>query len=205
MSKDKTPAILEAVAGLPVRQRGLVLGIIKALNEPKRYPNALKEFRGALKAARTPAAKASKGFFDSAKYFVTRAGLYVWSEFAGRILPAYKAIVRRGIKGVDSIDLSRNMYDREIVAEYLGGEEVARKHAFTPDQVAELIDAQWGGKPGLLLNNGYANILYVLGKDDVLFPASVYWNSGSDEWVVGACTFDDGYWLAGRRVLRNRR
>lgn len=205
MSKDKIPALLEAVAGLPVRQRGLALGFLNTLREPKKYPNAPKALKDALKVARAPVAKAVTVMFDSAKYFVTRDGLYVWPEFTQRILPAYRdPIVRRGVEGVDSVDLPRNMYDREIVAEYLGGEEEARKHAFTPDQVADLIDAQWGGKPGILLNNGYANILFMLGVNGVLFPVIVLWSSDRGEWNVNACGFDGVHWSAGRRVIRNK-
>lgn len=206
MSKDKTPAILEAVAGLPVRQLGLVLGVLNTLRQPKRFPNAPKVLKDALKVAQTPVAKTVKELFDSSKYFGTRDGLYIWPEFAQRILPAYREpIVRRSVKGIDFVDLTRNMYDREIVAEYLGGEEKARKSAFTPDQLAELIDAQWGGKPGLLLNNGHANILYMIGVDRVLFPVNVRWNSDDSHWRVNAYQFDDGDWSAGYRVLRNKR
>ncbi|MBP6888802.1 MAG: hypothetical protein KBC21_03815 [Candidatus Pacebacteria bacterium] len=153
-----------------------------------------------------PIAQATGDTFDSAKYFVTRDGLYVWPEFAQRILPAYQGLIpKRGIEGVHSVDLPRNMYDREIVAEYLGGEEEARKHAFTPDQVADLIDTQKGGKAGVLLNNGYANLLYMIGVCDVLFPVSVDWRSVNSCWHVRAYQFDDARWRAGLRVLRNKR
>lgn len=152
-----------------------------------------------------PVAQAAGDMFNSAKYFTTRDDLYVWPEFVQRILSAYQQpIPKRGIEGIDHVDLPCNMYDREIVAEYLGGEEEARKHAFTPDQVAELIDAQQGGTTGVLLNNGYANILFMLGTTGVLFPVRVYWRSGSSGWDVGACRFDGDGWGDGDRVLRNK-
>lgn len=153
-----------------------------------------------------PVVQAAGDTFDSVKYFVTGDDLYVLPEFASRILPAYhEPIARRGVEGVDSVDLLANMYDRDIITKYLGGEEEVRKHAFTPDQIAELIDAQPGGKSGKLLNNGYANIFYMIGKDEVLFAVSVYWASVDRQWLVHACVLGGGYWLAGHRVFRNKR
>lgn len=145
--------------------------------------------------------------FNFSKYFINRDGLYIWADFARWILLAYQQpIPRRGIKDVDHVHLKRNMYDHEIVAEYLGGEEEARKHALTLDQVADLIDAQWGGKSGVLLNNGHANLLFMLGKDGVLFPVDVSWSSdgSSSSWGVRARQFGRVRWGAGRRVIRNK-
>lgn len=206
MSKDKIPALLEAVAALPARQRGLALGLLSTLCATKKYPNAPKVLKDALKVARTPAVEAVNETFNSAKYFVRGAGLYIWPDFTHRILSAYlRPIQKRGIKEVDFIDLPRNMYNREIVTEYLGGMEEARKKAFTPDQLADLIDAQWDGKPGALLSNGYANILYVIGRGRLLFPVKVCWSAVGREWDVSAYTFDSAHWSADSRVLRNRR
>jgi hypothetical protein len=204
MSKDKIPALTEAVAGLPVRQRGLALAVLNTLRAVNRYPNAPKVLKDALKVVRTPIAKA---VFDSSEYFVTRPGLiYVWPEFASRILPAYpKAIPKRGLKGVDFVDLPRNMYDSEIITEYLGGEEEARKHAFIPDQIAMAIDEQKNGESGRMLNNGYANIFYMIGVNGVLFAVYVFWNSDDRWWYVIAFKLGEGgRWYVGNRIFRNK-
>lgn len=146
------------------------------------------------------------GVFEASVYFVTRPGLCVSSEFTLCILPAYVGVIPiRGVKGVDHIDLPPHMYDREIVAECLGGMKEARNHAFTPDQLADLIDAQEGGTSGVLLNNGYVNALYMIGVDEVLFPVSVYWGSVDSHWRVFAGQFDCGCWPAVVRVFRNKR
>ena len=145
-------------------------------------------------------------FFDSAKYFTSRKGLYLWPEFTQRILPAYQGqIACRGIEGVDYVNLPRKMYDREIVAEYLDGEEEVRKHAFTPDQVADMVNAQKSGVSGVLLNNGCANILYMIGIEGVLFPVHSHWSSALSGWLIRASQFDIVPWPAGHRVLRSKR
>ncbi len=192
-----------AVIGLPEDRLGIALDILSKLCSDGAWKTRLTEVsREGLK----PIAQAVDGMFDPAKYFVTRDGLHVWPEFATLILPVYQGLIpKRGIEGVDSVDLPRNMYDREIVAEYLGGEEEVRKHAFTPNQVAGLIDTQKDGKAGVLLNNGYANILYMIGVGGVLLPVSVDWRSDRSLWSVDAYQFDDDYWSAGHRVIRNKR
>lgn len=205
MSQDKMPALLKAVAGLPISQRGLALGVINTLCAVNRYPDTHKVLKDALKAIRKPVAKVVIEYFDSSKYFFTRKGLLVWPEFASRILPAYKGLIpKRGIKGVEFVNLTRRMHDHDIVAEYLGGIEEARKHSFTPDQLADLVDAQKGGKAGVLLTNGDSTILYMVGIDEELFPVRVSWDSDSSCWDVYSCMFDNVVWFADDRVLRNK-
>lgn len=182
----------------------LTLGQIEAIiNKMGGLESAQAYLRGEYQL--NPVAQAAGDTFDSAQYFVIRPGLYVWPEFTSRILPAYVGVLQiRGVKGFDSVDLPRNMYDSEIIAEYLGGEEEARKHAFTPDQLADLIDEQKGGTSGVLLNNGYANILHMIGVGGVLFPVDVGWDSDYSHWGVRAYRFSDVRWRAGSRVLRNK-
>lgn len=137
-------------------------------------------------------------------YFTTREGMWVSSRFANRILAKQTTTMPyRGLEGVASVILARNMTDQEIIAELLGGMEEVRKHPFTLDQVAAMIDLQPNGKDGELLKNGYANIFYVL-VDEVLFAVRAYWSSGYCEWRVDAWHLDGhGNWRAGNRVFRN--
>ena len=100
-----------------------------------------------------PVMQAPEGMFDSKKYFTIRDGLYVFPEFTRQIVLAYQhLILKRGIEDVDHVDLYSNMDDCEIIAKCLGGDEEARKHSFTPDQFADLIDAQRGGTSGVLVS-----------------------------------------------------
>lgn len=199
---------------------GQIFEIGRQLRQPNGYPFdpvLLKKYlQGAIEGCFQistaenevkPVAEIDPTLFDSSTYFVNRDGLYIWPKFSSRILPAYTAkITKRGVDGIGSIDLKRNMYDRKIITEFFGNEEEARKNAFTPDQIAELIDKQKDGVSGLLLVNGYTNIFYVVGKDQVLFAVGVFWRSGARKWDVGAYALDGGGgWCAGSHIFRNKR
>lgn len=67
------------------------------------------------------------------------------------------------------------------VVKKLGGEVEVRKHAVTMDQIEQLIKAQWDGKPGVMLNNGFGNHFHVVGKNNELLGVTVFWDS---KWVV---------------------
>jgi len=143
--------------------------------------------------------------FNPHTYFKTRDGLYVWDTFAKRILSGQKeSMPYRGLEGVTSQMLERNMSDMEIIIELLGGMKEVRTRPSSLDQVATMIDLQPNGVDGKLLNNGYSNIFYVL-VDGVLFAVFVRWKSGDREWFVNAWHLDGlGDWDAGDRVFRNK-
>lgn len=144
-----------------------------------------------------------KNLFNPYTYFKTREGLWVSDAFTSRILPHVSPMPYRGCEGVTSQVLERNMSDTEIINELLGGMEETRKHASTLDQIAAMIDLQPNGEDGKLLNNGYANILYVL-VNGVLFAVGVGWGSGSRGWSVRDWRLcEGGGWIAGSRVFRN--
>jgi hypothetical protein len=82
--------------------------------------------------------------------------------------------------------------------------EETLKNACDLGQIGELIAAQEGGKPGTLLNNGYANIFPVRGKDGALRVVYVLWSADDREWRVYCGPFDpDFVWRDGRRVFSN--
>jgi hypothetical protein len=186
---------------LPGKLNALVKNLMKAtgIDDPNEAVRAINNGEFVIM-------KIDGTMFNASKYFVTRQGLWVSSDFTSRILPAYiNPMTKRGLDGVNSVDLPRNMYDSEIITEYLGGEEQARKNAFTLDQIAELVDGQRNGEAGVLLNNGYANIFYVVGKDGVLFAVPVRWRSPDRQWRVDAYELDGhGDWIAGSRLFRNK-
>lgn len=144
--------------------------------------------------------------FNPLEYFVIRDGLWVSPGFVSRILSVYnEPTEKRSQKWGTHVDLPKDMYDSNIIKEYLGGEEDARKHAFTPDQIADLIDRQKNGENGEMLNNGYANIFYVIGKDKALFAVCVGWDRGNLGWGVDTCELDeDEAWRAGNRIFRTK-
>lgn len=152
------------------------------------------------------ASRIAENLFYPAAYFKTRQGLWVLDSFEKCILAMQPAgIPQRGLDGVTSQMLQRKMSDKEIIDELLGGMEEAHKYAFTPDQIATVIDLQPNGEDGALLYNGCANIFYVLVME-VLFAFSVSWNSNSDylRWNVSAWSLGERpSWGTGYRVFRN--
>ena len=154
----------------------------------------------------TVLATAITATFVTSVYFVTRPGLWVSDDFPSLITATYpEALVPRGLDGVESFDLTNNSSDKTILGRpEMGGEESVRKHAFTPDQVAEFIDLQPEGVAGRLLTNGYSNLFYIVGAGGKLFVVYVSWCADSREWFVRAWRRgEDGRWLAGSRVFRN--
>ena len=146
------------------------------------------------------------GLFNPSEYFISRDGLNVTREFTARILSLYNGPVKkRGLEGVAHVDLLKNIHDSVIIGEHLGGMDEVRKHAFTPDQIADQIDKQKDGGDGELLVNGFANIFYVIGEDGELFSVHVTCRSGHDHWQVHAKKLDeDRGWHGGRRVFLNK-
>lgn len=165
----------------------------------------LKGSLNPVEVARTVQVIINRGqMFNPHTYYKTRDGLFVWDTFEKRILSKQPtAMPYRGLEGVANSTLSRNMSDQEIIDEILGGMDEARAHASTLDQIAEMIDLQPNGKDGKLLNNGYANIFYVL-VDGVLLAVSVYWGSGYRKWNVRDWHLgENGKWNAVIQVFRN--
>ncbi|OHA83122.1 MAG: hypothetical protein A2937_00975 [Candidatus Yonathbacteria bacterium RIFCSPLOWO2_01_FULL_47_33b] len=154
--------------------------------------------------ATTVSSTTTEKLFDPHAYFETRTGLYVNPTFKERIIPEQKkSMPYRGLDGIKSSILPRNMPDRKIIDEILGGIKETRTHVFTLDQIATIIDLQPNGKHGELLNDGDVNIFYV-SINEVLFVISVYWSS-CDKWLVDAWYLDEiqNHINVGTRVFRN--
>ncbi len=149
-------------------------------------------------------ASASAATFVTADYFVTRPGLWMSDDFTSRITAAYpKALVPCGLNSIKSFDLEKESHDHEIIARSeMSGKENLRKHAFTPDQIATLIDIQSNGVTGKLLNNGQANLFYLVGANDGLFVVFIRWSSRRSRWYVSAWELGQN-WIAGDRVFHN--
>lgn len=148
--------------------------------------------------------KVKADLFIFNNFFKDQPGLYVWNM--QRISPAYPNLIP--YKSIENLkpafELAQNMSDTEIIKK-LGGKEEVRKTAITMDQIEQLIKAQWGGKAGIILNNGYANIFYVIGRNNELFAVNVNWSSGLDRWRVLAYELDEGGdWSSGDQVFSNK-
>lgn len=99
----------------------------------------LRLFRERVEAKYPESQSLFKATFVTSAYFVTRSGLWVDSDFTSRITQAYpEALVPRGLDGVESFDLTKNLPDKTILGlPEMGGGENVRKHAFSIDQIAD--------------------------------------------------------------------
>jgi hypothetical protein len=133
-------------------------------------------------------------------FFKTREGLWMSSNFNDLILSgASKIKVSADETTVGYADLAQAANDAEI------GGELPEGHVFEDVDtflvhLATLIEGQWGGKEGTLLNNGCSNIFYVKVNGEV-FAVGVFWNAGYRLWFCYAPRLDDRRWGAGSRAF----
>jgi len=150
-------------------------------------------------------AAVSAATFLTATYFVTSENLWVSDNFRKRITSAYpKALVPRGLEGVESFDLKSDLFARDIVGQ-MGGEAEVCKYALTPNQIEELSDLQSEGVTGKLVTYRSGNMFYTVGKNGVLFVVEVGWDANDRLWNVDAWELDDNVSWSDDRVFRNTR
>lgn len=145
-----------------------------------------------------------KQLFKPHSYFKNRKGFAVYRSFQNYILSKTgNTIPYRGLDGVTSYITQRQMSDTKTIDDLLGGMKEARKYSFTLDQIAAMIDFQSNGEDGNLLNNGSANIFYVL-VNDILFAVGVTWDTLSHVWYMSAWHLDkNGLCSTSWRVFHN--
>lgn len=194
--------ISASVIALPEKHLGVTLDIVNKLHDPRWKARLTQVIREGLASN----CLEKENLFNPSEYFVTRQAVpIVENEFVSRILSVHnKPVEKRGLEGVEYIDILRGMNDIDIINEYLGGKEKLRKYAFTPDQIADLIDQNMSNKDGGLTNNGRANIFYVIGENDVLF--AVYVSRLSNERCLEIFPYyldGDNCWDVGTRIFYN--
>jgi hypothetical protein len=135
--------------------------------------------------------------FNAAEFYQTGPGLYVDDTFADRLdVNARRTVDSAPERPYVASLLKANAYDMDI------RKELPETHLSTLEDIAGLIEAQPNGKSGLLLNNGYANIFYVEGKNGEVFAVDVDWDSGYREWSVDGWQLGEvGDWNADFQVL----
>lgn len=135
--------------------------------------------------------------WSAVAFYQTGTGLYVYDTFADRFdLGARKTVDSALERPYVASLLKANAYDTDI------RKELPETHLSTLEDIASLIGAQRSGQSGLLLNNGYANIFYVEGKNGEVFAVLVRWYSGNRRWLVRDLKLDEcGCWDADDQVL----
>jgi len=193
LDKDGSQQVIERGNELKAEIERATVAILKKLRS--RYP-VLTETR-LLKPVATSTAPVRTKPFDASEFFQNRPGLYVWDSFRERLdVEARQPIESAPERPYVASLLKANAYDKDI------RKELPESHLSTLEDIAGLIEAQRSGKSGFLLNNGYANIFYVEGRNGEVFAVGVRWNSGRREWVVDGWELGEvGHWFAGRQVL----
>lgn len=140
--------------------------------------------------------------FSKKKFFGSKLGVKIFtgSNFDNWIIPELSETVPAFEGFVDSLELSKNMYNSEIRPKI--GEDDVR----TPDEAVAILGSmvmkQPEGEAGDLIENGCGNLLYVRLKSGEVVAVSAYWCSDDRMWRFGAVRLDgNGGWSKGRRVL----
>lgn len=161
----------------------------------KRYP-VLDETR-LLKPVAAATVPAWTKPFSASEFYQTGPGLYIWDSFRDRLDVETRTVLECApARPYVASTLKADAYDKDI------RKELPDEHLSTLEDIAGFIEAQPEGKQGFLLNNGYANIFYVEGKNGEVFAVSVYWLSDNRRWHVLAWDLDEaGGWGAGDLVF----
>lgn len=162
--------------------------------------------RDAERVAQALQAIVDEKLFNPSDYFVIRPGLWVSDAFRKYILAAAKSATAPTAK-LEKYELPRYMSNAEIRAE-LGDGHVFEDASVFSATLAKMIDAQWDGKAGALLNNSHTNVFYVRGRNEKgeseVFAVRAYWDAVSQKWDVDAGRLDADLWFAGHRAFSAR-
>lgn len=136
-------------------------------------------------------------------FFTTRPGLYVWSDFTNRVIGSLFANIIKPISGahLPYYDLKDSATDFDIEKD-LGDGFIFEDVEVFLSYLKSLISAQWGGKSGVLLNNGNANLFYVR-VGGVVLTVHVFWDADCGLWDVYVYSRDEIRWGAGCRAFRS--
>lgn len=192
MNKQVLKLGARILENLPVMSSGVMQGWID-------NPMALKKFLSGLVPAEThftsltPLTVASNDVNPS-DFFKIREGLWTTNNF-DKLIPSGAAKKKVSVDDttIGYADLAQSVTAAEIGSEFPEGyvfEDVGTFLAL----LATLIEGQWGGKAGTLLNNGYANIFYVKVNGEVL-PVGVGWSTVSRRWLCDADRLDAYRWF----------
>ena len=131
---------------------------------------------------------------DPDGFFRDRSGLYVWGDYRNRIVSKAKSVETDVVITAKWANLEQDAADKEI--ELALGEGHIWEESTLCAFVAQHISEQEGGRGGMLLNNGFANIFYTASC-----VVSVFWSAGSRRWLVCTWHRGDGGWGAGYRAF----
>lgn len=139
------------------------------------------------------------GSHNPHEFFKTSPGLWISDNFRNILYAVPNTTVSTEAATIGYADLTQPANDGEI------GTKLPPDYVFS-DVVTFLVFleililAQWGGKEGVLVNSGRANIFHVK-VDGETFAVYVSWDAGSREWSCFALRLGDVRWHAGNRAF----
>ena len=136
--------------------------------------------------------------FSVVEFYQTGLGIYVYGTITDRLdLNTRQVVASPPDRSYVALFIKVNAYCKDICR------ELPEEYLSTLEDIAGLIEVQWGGKSGVLLNDGWANIFYVEDVNGEIFAVFVRWDSDDREWYVGVWELDgvNRCWPAVRRVL----
>lgn len=138
---------------------------------------------------------------DPTQYYQTRAELYVWGDFATRVVAAAKPMELKHTVKLPRYSLVRGASGEDISTAAL---KISRQTIFTASEfcptLAAMLEKQKNGAAGDMLNDGRANLFLVEGVGGSVFLVFVRWDQGDAEWNVRAWPLDSR-WHAGNRFF----
>ncbi|MBP9698209.1 MAG: hypothetical protein KBD65_03395 [Candidatus Moranbacteria bacterium] len=193
LSKDGAQLVIEHFDEVKGEMQQAIASILK--KRGMRYPVLVETVL--LKPVAQAAVPARTKPFVASEFYRNRPGLYVYDAFVDCLdLKARRAVDSAPERPYVASRLKANAYDKDI------RKELPETHLSTLEDIAGLIETQRSGKSGFLLNNGYANIFYALGKNGEVFAVDVRWHSDDRRWFVSGWELGGiGFWFAGYQVL----
>ncbi len=122
-----------------------------------------------------------KQTLDADKFLQSRTGLWVDPNFD-------KLLGGKALKVKGSIRSSKWLRKKDSSYENIKG-ELPVEHTYEIGEfrpmIASAIDKQWGGKVGVLRNDGFGQVFHVWNEDHTArFAVDVFWRSDVGKWSV---------------------
>ena len=194
--KGMLDSIIPALLQVPNKYRGVVLNVNQrlagedALLWYSRFAKALREKLSKKEAAGRqyhflkPVTEAVTAVFDP-RSLLERKDIWLSPEFINSILSVAEPFQPTDdLPAPRGFDLVEPANDSDIRSEF------PKDHVYGVNEFCwrlyKMTEAQPSGTFGILLNNSFANIFYVVGKGGEVFAVSV-WDGGRRRWNVYCC------------------
>jgi len=149
-----------------------------------------------LKPVATAIIPARTRSFDMVAFYLCSTSLYIYGTSADYLGLRTRRVNSSPARPYVASLLKANVKERDI------RKELPEAHLSTPEDILSLMELQPNEESGLLLNNGYANVFFVEGKNSEVFVVNVHWDANYGKWRFGVWLLNEiPWWGAGGQVL----